>query len=84
MLPPTQLVQNAHHQHLDVHPWTFRNENNFLPEDFRAGNPASPAYLRATGNMASELALFYSLGVDGVFSDNPDTAVGARTEFLGG
>jgi glycerophosphoryl diester phosphodiesterase len=32
--------------------------------------------------MASELALFYSLGVDGAFSDNPDTAVGARTEFL--
>jgi glycerophosphoryl diester phosphodiesterase len=84
LLPPTQLVQNAHHQHLDVHPWTFRNENSFLPEDFRVGNPASPAYLRATGNMASELALFYSLGVDGVFSDNPDTAVGARTEFLGG
>jgi glycerophosphoryl diester phosphodiesterase len=84
LLPPTRLVQNAHQQHLDVHPWTFRNENSFLPEDFRVGNPASPAYLRATGNMASELALFYSLGVDGVFSDNPDTAVGARTEFLGG
>jgi glycerophosphoryl diester phosphodiesterase len=75
-------VQNAHHQHLDVHPWTFRNENSFLPEDFRVGNPASPAYLRATGNMASELALFYSLGADGVFSDNPDTAVGARTELI--
>jgi glycerophosphoryl diester phosphodiesterase len=82
LLPPTQLVRNAHREHLDVHPWTFRNENNFLPEDFRVGNPASPAYLRATGNMASELALFYSLGVDGAFSDNPDTAVGARTEFL--
>ncbi len=82
LLPPTQLVRNAHREHLDVHPWTFRNENTFLPEDFRAGNSAHPAYLRATGNMASELALFYSLGVDGVFSDNPDTAVGARTEFL--
>jgi glycerophosphoryl diester phosphodiesterase len=34
--------------------------------------------------MASELALLYSLGDDGVFSDNPDTAVGARTELLGG
>jgi glycerophosphoryl diester phosphodiesterase len=64
-----------------LHPWTFRNENNFLPEDFRAGNSATPEYLRATGNMASELALFYSLGVDGVFSANPDTAVGARTVF---
>jgi glycerophosphoryl diester phosphodiesterase len=84
LLPPTTLVRDAHHEHLLVHSWTFRNENNFLPEDFRVGNPARlPEYLRATGNMASELALFYSLGVDGVFSDNPDTAVGARTEFLG-
>jgi glycerophosphoryl diester phosphodiesterase len=84
LLPPTTLVPDAHREHLIVHSWTFRNENNFLPEDFRVGNPARPEYLRATGNMASELALFYSLGVDGVFSDNPDTAVGARTEFLGG
>ena len=84
LLPPTQLVPNAHSEHLVVHPWTFRNENTFLPEDFRAGNPARPEYLRATGNMASELALFYSLGVDGVFSDNPDTAAGARAVFLGG
>ena len=68
-------MQNAHREHLDVHPWTFRNENSFLPEDFRAGNPAHPAYLRATSNMGSELALLYSLGVNGVFSDNPDTAV---------
>ena len=81
LLPPTQLVRNAHREGLVLHPWTFRNENNFLPEDFRAGNPAAPEYLRATGNMVSELALFYSLGVDGVFSDNPDTAVGARTVF---
>jgi glycerophosphoryl diester phosphodiesterase len=84
LLPPTTLVPDAHRKHLIVHSWTFRNENNFLPEDFRVGNPARPEYLRATGNMASELALFYSLGVDGVFSDNPDTAVGARTAFLGG
>ena len=84
LLPPTQLVPNAHNEHLVVHLWTFRNENTFLPEDFRAGNPARAEYLRATGNMASELALFYSLGVDGVFSDNPDTAVGARAVFVGG
>jgi glycerophosphoryl diester phosphodiesterase len=83
LLQPTQLVEKAHEEDLVVHSWTFRNENNFLPEDFRAGNPAHPEYLRATGNMASELALFYSVGVDGVFSDNPDTAVGARTVSLG-
>jgi len=82
LLPPTTLVRDAHREHLIVHSWTFRNENTFLPEDFRVGNPARPEYPRTTGNMASELALFYSLGVDGVFSDNPDTAVGARSVFL--
>jgi glycerophosphoryl diester phosphodiesterase len=77
---PTHLVQNAHDAGLVVHPWTFRRENNFLPEDFRAGNPAHPEYLRAAGNLPGELALFYRLGVDGVFSDNPDTAVATRTK----
>ncbi len=36
---PTTLVRDAHKAGLVVHPWTFRRENNFLPEDFRQGNP---------------------------------------------
>jgi glycerophosphoryl diester phosphodiesterase len=83
LLPPTAFVRNAHRAGLMVHPWTFRKENNFLPEDFRQGDPASPAYLGATGNLPAELFLFYNLGVDGVFSDNPDTAVAAREEWDG-
>ena len=83
LLPPTSFVRDAHRAGLVVHPWTFRNENSFLPEDFRQGNPASPAYLGATGNAPAEYALFYELGVDGLFSDNPDTAVAARTEWAG-
>jgi glycerophosphoryl diester phosphodiesterase len=75
---PTQLVRNAHRESLEVHPWTFRRENPFLPLDFRQGNPASPAYIQATGDFPAELRLFYSLGVDGVFTDNPDVAVAVR------
>ena len=78
LLSPTSFVRNAHKAGLVVHPWTFRRENSFLPEDFREGNPASPAYLGATGNFPGELELFYRLGVDGVFSDNPDVAVAVR------
>jgi glycerophosphoryl diester phosphodiesterase len=84
---PTTLVTRAHRKGLLVHAWTFRNENTFLPEDFRAGDSASPEYLRATGNSPAEYELFYSTGLDGVFSDNPDTAVAARNKFttrLGG
>ena len=79
LLSPTSFVRNAHKAGLVVHPWTFRRENSFLPVDFREGNPASPVFLGATGNFPGELELFYRLGVDGVFSDNPDVAVAVRS-----
>jgi glycerophosphoryl diester phosphodiesterase len=82
LLDPTSLVRDAHRAGLVVHPWTFRRENNFLPLDFRQGNPASPEYLRAPGDLPAELRLFFRLGVDGVFSDNPDTAVATRHQVF--
>jgi glycerophosphoryl diester phosphodiesterase len=33
---PTSLVRDAHREKLAVHPWTFRRENNFLPQ-YRRG-----------------------------------------------
>ena len=80
---PTTLVRDAHRAGLVVHPYTFRPENNFLPADFREGDPASPEYLRARGDAPGELALFYRLGVDGVFADNADTAVATRQALFG-
>jgi glycerophosphoryl diester phosphodiesterase len=81
VLPPTQLVRKRASRAPRA-PSVDLPEREQLPAgDFRADNSATPEYLRATGNLASELALFYSLGVDGVFSDNPDTAVGALTVF---
>lgn len=79
---PTNLVKRAHRAKLLVHAWTFRNENTFLPEDFREGDPSSPLYLQAYGDAPSEYALFFGTGLDGVFSDNPDTAVASRFKFL--
>jgi glycerophosphoryl diester phosphodiesterase len=69
LLAPTTLVSDAHRVRLLVHAWTFRNENTFLPLDFRIGT--DPA---AWGDAAAEYRLFLSLGLDGVFSDQPDTA----------
>jgi glycerophosphoryl diester phosphodiesterase len=83
LLAPTSLVRDAHRAGLVVHPWTFRRENSFLPNDFRQGNPASPEYLRATGDLPAELRLFFRLGVDGVFSDNSDVAVATRHQVYG-
>jgi glycerophosphoryl diester phosphodiesterase len=83
LLKPTSLVGDAHRAGLVVHPWTFRRENNFLPLDFRQGNPASPFYLGAMGDFPAELRLFFRLGVDGVFSDNADVAVATRHDLFG-
>jgi glycerophosphoryl diester phosphodiesterase len=83
LLAPTTLVQDAHRAGLVVHPWTFRRENSFLAQDHRRGNPAHPLYLAAPGDLPAELRLFYGLGVDGLFSDNPDIAVATRTKLLG-
>ena len=67
-LAPTDLVERAHARGLLVHPYTFRNEQRRLASDYE-GNPVNE-YLR-----------FYELGVDGVFSDFPDTAFAARELF---
>ena len=83
LLEPTSLVRDAHRAGLVVHPWTFRRENSFLPLDFRQGNPAGPEFLRAPGDLPAELRLFFRLGVDGVFSDNADTAVATRHQVFG-
>ena len=59
-----------------MHPYTFRNENQFLPADLRSG-PDPNAY----GDAFAEYAAYFAAGVDGVFADNPDTAVAARAEL---
>lgn len=68
LLPPSNLVEEAHTLGLLVHPFTFRNERTRLAADY-ATNPVR------------EYLQFYQLGVDGVFSDFVDTAVAARVMF---
>jgi glycerophosphoryl diester phosphodiesterase len=75
-LAPTTFVRDAHRAGLLVHPYTFRNENTFLPLELRTtGNPAD------YGRAFVEYEQFFELGVDGLFSDNPDTAVEARADL---
>jgi glycerophosphoryl diester phosphodiesterase len=76
---PTSLIRRAHKRGLDVHTWTFRNEPRRLASDYfrwAGGNELEAA--------KNEYKLFYALGIDGLFSDFPDTAVAAREEFLAG
>jgi glycerophosphoryl diester phosphodiesterase len=66
LAPPTDLIQRAHARGLLVHTWTFRNEARRLAADYQ-------------GRPVDEYLQFFELGIDGVFSDFPDTAVTART-----
>jgi glycerophosphoryl diester phosphodiesterase len=59
-----ELVAAAHAAGLAVHPYTFRSEQRFLSD----GAP----------DLAAELRRYFEMGVDGVFTDNPDVAVAAR------
>ena len=70
---PTSLVEDAHSVDLLVHPYTFRNENQFLPADLRSEGSDTDY-----GDAFAEYTAFFEAGVDGVFADNPDTAVEAR------
>jgi glycerophosphoryl diester phosphodiesterase len=74
---PTSLVADAHAAGLLVHPYTFRNENSFLPADLDEGS--DPA---AYGDAIAEQLVFWAAGVDGLFTDNPDTGVLTRELFL--
>jgi glycerophosphoryl diester phosphodiesterase len=64
-MAPTGLVQKAHTAGLQVHPWTLRKENGFLPAGLRtAGGDA------AEGNYKALWAAAIASGADGLFTDN--------------
>ncbi|GGM00290.1 glycerophosphoryl diester phosphodiesterase [Streptomyces fumigatiscleroticus] len=76
---PTTLVADAHEAGLILHPYTLRNENPFLPADFRKGTDAD-----AYGDALGAFAAYFATGIDGIFTDNPDTGLLAREDFVNG
>jgi len=68
-LAPSTLIADAHAAGLLVHPFTFRDRPDQLAANY-------------DGDPTLEYLQFFAAGVDGVFSDYPDTALAAREMFL--
>ena len=68
---PTPLVAAAHAAGLQVHAYTFRNENHFLPANLRSG-PAEGEY----GDSFAEYAAFLAAGLDGCSPTTPTRGPG--------
>ncbi|NGO76965.1 glycerophosphodiester phosphodiesterase [Streptomyces sp. YC504] len=73
---PTTLVRDAHAEGLILHPYTMRNENTFLPAEFRRGAVASDY-----GDAFGAFKVWFETGIDGIFTDNPDTGLLAAADF---
>ncbi|MGW5863743.1 glycerophosphodiester phosphodiesterase [Streptomyces sp. NPDC055239] len=76
---PSTLVKDAHRAGLILHPYTMRNENTFLPTNFKKGTDPN-----AYGDAFGAFKAYLETGIDGLFSDNCDTALLAREDFLRG
>ncbi|MEU9333511.1 glycerophosphodiester phosphodiesterase [Streptomyces sp. NPDC048290] len=75
---PSTLVADAHKVGLILHPYTLRNENPFLPPAFRKGTDAD-----GYGDVLGLYQVYFATGIDGVFTDQPDTGLLARADFTG-
>jgi glycerophosphoryl diester phosphodiesterase len=64
-ITPTNLIAEAHKRGLMVHAYTFRDESRRLLRNY-------------SNNPILEYQAFYKLGLDGLFTDFPDTAVKAK------
>jgi glycerophosphoryl diester phosphodiesterase len=76
-LATPQAVAAAHAANLRVHVWTFRAENEFLPQDLRVGTN-----LAAHGRLGDEIRRYLERGIDGFFVDFPAVGVRVRDAYI--
>ena len=70
-------VDAAHAANLKVHVWTFRAENEFLPENLRSLGGAA-----AHGDLEAEIRRYLDRGIDGFFVDFPAIGVRVRNSYI--
>lgn len=70
---PTTLVRDAHAVGLELHPYTFRPENQFLAKNFWRGD--DPRTFNEAG-LVAQIDAYLDAGIDAFFTD--DAAIGRR------
>jgi len=76
-LATPEAVRAAHTANLQVHVWTFRAENEFLPGDLQVGGERG-----AHGNLEAEIRRYLDRGIDGFFVDFPAIGVHVRDAYI--
>ena len=76
-LATPQAVAAAHAAKLRVHVWTFRAENEFLPQDLQVGTDP-----KAHGRLEAEIRRYLERGIDGFFVDFPAVGVRVRDDYI--
>jgi len=74
---PTTLVHDAHAAGLELHPYTFRPENHYLPKSLWQGD--DPATFNEAGSIA-EIRAYLDAGIDAFFTDHPAIGRKARDQ----
>ncbi|QZD96377.1 glycerophosphodiester phosphodiesterase family protein [Qipengyuania gelatinilytica] len=72
---PSGVVDDAKEAGLDVHAWTLRKENAYLPPMLRRGEAEN-----GTGDMLGMVTILKAQGIDGVFTDDPGLVVSALAQ----
>jgi glycerophosphoryl diester phosphodiesterase len=76
-LATPQAVEEAHAANLRVHVWTFRAENEFLPQDLQVGTDP-----KVHGRLEDEIRRYLERGIDGFFVDFPAIGVRVRDAYI--
>ena len=72
---PSGVVDDAKEAGLDVHAWTLRKENAYLPPMLRRGTAEN-----GTGDVLGMVTILKAQGIDGVFTDDPGLVVSALAQ----
>jgi glycerophosphoryl diester phosphodiesterase len=78
-LATAEGVSVARQAGLDVHVWTFRAENEFLPQDLKRGEGAA-----SHGDLDAEIVRYLDRGISGFFVDFPAIGVRVRDAYISG